>query len=200
MGQRGRRLDVAPAGLSLSSIARGMTVPDVIAPGLRVLFVGVNPGIRSGQTRHHFAHPSGRLWKVLYESGFTPQIVKPAEEQLLLEYGLGLTNLVDRPTSAASELAAAELRTGAARLRRMIRRYQPEWIAILGVVAYRIAFGQPDAVVGPQARKISSSRLWVLPGPTGRNAHYPMSRLTEEFRQFYLAIALAPVSARAKQG
>ncbi len=160
-----------------------MTVPDVIAPGLRVLFVGVNPGIRSGETHRHFAHPSSRLWTALYESGFTPQLLRPASERTLLEYGLGLTNLVDRPTRAADELTVDELRRGGAQLRRKACHYSPAWVAILGVVAYRLAFEEPDATVGPQHRTIGSSRLWVLPGPTGRNAHFPLPKLIEEFRR-----------------
>lgn len=158
-------------------------VPDVIAPGLPVLFVGVNPGIRSGETHHHFAHPSSRLWTALYESGFTPQLLQPAGERMLLDYGLGLTNLVDRPTRAADELTVNELRRGGVQLRRKACRYRPAWVAILGVVAYRMAFEEPDAAVGPQRRTLCSSRLWVLPGPTGRNAHFPLPKLIEEFRR-----------------
>lgn len=148
-----------------------VTVPDVVSKDLRVLFVGVNPGIRSGKTRHHFAHPSSRLWKALYDAGFTPGVVRPTEEEKLLEYRLGLTNLVDRPTPRADQLEAAELRGGARELERKTCAYHPHWVAVLGVIAYRVGFGEPQAVVGPQQRMLCSSRLWVLPGPTGRNAH-----------------------------
>jgi double-stranded uracil-DNA glycosylase len=158
-------------------------VPDVVGPRLRVLFVGVNPGIRSGETHHHFAHPSSRLWTALYASGFTSQLLRPGGERALLDYDLGLTNLVDRPTRAADELTVAELRKGGAQLRLKACRYRPEWVAILGVVAYRIAFEEPDATVGAQRRTLCSSRLWVLPGPTGRNAHFPLPKLIEEFRR-----------------
>lgn len=159
------------------------TVPDIVAPRLQVLFVGVNPGLRSGETHHHFAHPSSRLWTALYRSGFTPQLIRPAGEHVLLEYGIGLTNLVDRPTRAADELTVDELRSAGTELRRTACRYRPDWVAILGVVAYRIAFEEPDATVGPQHRTLCSSRLWVLPGPTGRNAHFPLPKLIEEFRR-----------------
>ena len=165
-----------------------MIVPDVIFPDLQILFVGVNPGIRSGETHHHFAHPSSRLWTALHESGFTPQLVLAAQERALLAYGLGLTNLVDRPTRAADELTADELRQGARRLRRKACRYRPLWVAVLGVVAYRIAFDEPVARIGPQSRTLCSSRLWVLPGPTGRNAHYPLPQLIEEFRHLRGAV------------
>lgn len=162
---------------------RPKVVPDVIAPGLQVLFVGVNPGIRSGETHHHFAHPSSRLWTALYKSRFTPHVVRPDGERVLLEYGIGLTNLVDRPTGTAGELMSEELRRGGTQLRRKACRYRPDWVAILGVVAYRIAFDEPDAVVGLQRRTLCSSRVWVLPGPTGRNAHFPLPKLIEEFRR-----------------
>ena len=164
-----------------------LTVPDVISCDLRVLFVGVNPGIRSSQTRHHFAHPSGRFWKALQAGGFMPEVLQPAEEEKLLEYGLGLTNLVDRPTQSADLLTSDELRAGARRLRRKACLYRPRWVAVLGVVAYRVAFEAPQAVVGPEERRLCSSRVWVLPGPTGRNAHYPLPRLIEEFRRLRIA-------------
>lgn len=166
-----------------------MIVPDVIDRDLRVLFVGVNPGVRSGETRHHFAHPSGRLWKALQAAGFTPDVLSPADEEKLLEHGLGLTNLVDRPTPSADLLRVEELRSGARDVERKACLYRPKWVAILGVVAYRLAFEDPDAVVGPQRRKLCSSGLWVLPGPTGRNAHYPLPRLIEEFKRLRTACA-----------
>lgn len=162
-----------------------MIVPDVIAWRLRVLFVGVNPGLRSGLAAHHFAHPSGRLWKALQAAGFTPMVLKPSEEARLLEYGLGIANLVDRPTRTAGELRPGELREGGRRLARLSCEYRPRWVAILGVVAYRLAFDDPHAVVGPQERRLCESRVWVLPGPTGRNAHYPLPKLVQEFKRFY---------------
>lgn len=164
-----------------------MVVPDVIDHDLRVLFVGVNPGVRSGETKHHFAHPSGRLWKALQAAGFTPEVLNSAEEEKLLEYRLGLTNLVHRPTPSANLLRAEELRAGATQLKRKACLYKPQWIAILGVVAYRLAFDEPRAVVGPQERTLCSSWLWVLPGPTGRNAHYPLANLIDEFKRFRAA-------------
>lgn len=164
-----------------------MIVPDVIDGGLRVLFVGVNPGVRSGESRHHFAHPSGRLWKALAAAGFTPEVLTPADEGKLLEYRLGLTNLVDRPTPTANLLRVEELRAGAREVQRKACLYQPQWVAILGVVAYRLAFDEPHAMVGRQERKLCCSRLWVLPGPTGRNAHYPLRQLIEEFERLRAA-------------
>ena len=165
-----------------------VTVPDVIAHDLRVLFVGVNPGIRSGETRHHFAHPSGRLWKALRDAGFTPEVLNPADEEKLLEYRLGLTNLVDRPTPSADLLRVDELWAGAREVERKACLYRPRWLAILGVVAYRLAFDEPRAVVGRQEQKLCSSRIWVLPGPTGRNAHYPLPQLIAEFRRLRAAV------------
>jgi double-stranded uracil-DNA glycosylase len=185
MGQARRRNRRRRSAQSENS---DVIVPDVIASDLQILFVGVNPGIRSGKTRHHFAHPSSRLWVALREAGFTPELLRPAEESALLGFGLGLTNLVDRPTRAADELTPDELRQGGTRLRRKACRYRPGWVAILGVMAYRIAFDEPDATVGLQSRTLCSSRLWVLPGPTGRNAHYPLPQLIEEFRHLRCAV------------
>ena len=165
-----------------------MRVPDVIQEDLDVLFVGVNPGIRSGQTRHHYAHPSGRFWKALYDSGFTSRLLAPEEELLLLDYGIGVTNLVHRPTASASDLSAAELRRGATALRRKACRFRPAWAAILGIGAYRIGFQRPDAWVGSQEQTLCATRLWVLPGPTGRNAHFTQPRLVEEFVRLRQAI------------
>lgn len=128
------------------------------------------------------------------QSGFTPKLIGPAGERALLDYGIGLTNLVDRPTRAAYELRKDELRRGGAELRLRACRYRPHWIAILGVVAYRVAFGEPDAVVGLQRRTLCSSRVWVLPGPTGRNAHFPLPKLIEEFRR--LRRHVRPVNER----
>jgi len=162
----------------------GQLVPDVIGRELHVLFVGVNPGLRSAAARHHFAHPSSRFWKALHLGGFTPRVLLAEEEAELLHWSVGLTNLVHRPTASTRELTNSELHGGARKLARKVRRYGPDWVAILGVAAYRVAFRQPHARVGRQPRLICGSRVWVLPGPTGRNAHYPIPLLIEEFRRF----------------
>jgi TDG/mug DNA glycosylase family protein len=147
-------------------------VADIVGPGLRVLFCGINPGLRSAAVGLHFARPGNRFWRVLHESGFTGWKLEPSEQVGLPGLGIGITNLVERPSAAASELSAGELREGAARLEKMVSRLQPAHVAILGVQAYRTAFGRPRAAVGPQPEGLAGARLWVLPNPSGLQAYY----------------------------
>ena len=168
--------------------ARGRTVPDVVAPGLRVLFCGINPGLYSGATGHHFARPGNRFWRALHEAGFTDRLLSPFEEQELLRHRLGVTNLAARTTAAADELSDEELRAGAALLSAKVLRYRPAVVAFLGVTAYRTAFGRPTAAVGPQAERIGHSRVWVLPNPSGLNAHYQLPELVRVFRELREAV------------
>lgn len=168
--------------------AWGRKVDDVIGPGLDVLFVGINPGLWSGAVGHHFAHPSSRFWKALHRSGFTPRLLSPFEEAELLRFGLGLTNLVETATAVARDLRDAQLEEGGRRLAAKVARYRPAWISVLGVGAYRVAFDRPRARVGPQSLTIGTARVWVLPGPSGSNAHYPIDAAVEEFRRFRQAV------------
>lgn len=161
--------------------ARQRTIPDVIAPSLAVLFCGINPGLYSGATGHHFAKPGNRFWPALHLSGFTPRVLRPDEQRLLLSYGLGITNIVARTTARADELSSAELRAGAKRLERLAARYRPGTVAVVGVTAYRTAFARTHATVGPQDELLAGSRLWVLPNPSGLNAHYQLPALAAEF-------------------
>lgn len=165
--------------------ARGRTVPDVIAPGLRVLFCGINPGLYSGATGHHFARPGNRFWPALHGAGFTDRLLTPAEECELLKYGCGVTNLVARTTASADELTPDELVEGARRLRARVRRYAPKYVAVLGIGAYRTAFRKPDARLGPQPETLEGAALWVLPNPSGLNAHYQLDDLVREFRALH---------------
>jgi double-stranded uracil-DNA glycosylase len=181
---------VTPTRQDLES-ARSRTLPDVVAPGLRVLFSGINPGLVSAWTGHHFARPGNRFWPALHLSGFTPCLLKPAEQEELLEYGLGITNLVVRPTARADELTAEELRAGGVRLTALARRYRPKVVAVVGVTAYRAAFGRKAAAIGPQEETIASSRLWVLPNPSGLNAHYQLPALAEVFARLRSEVAQA---------
>lgn len=180
-----RRSDVVPK-TSLKptkqdlEAAAGKKVRDLIAPGLRVLFCGINPGLYSGATGHHFARPGNRFWPSLHRSGFTPRLLAPFEEEEILGYGIGITNLVARSTATADELSPEELTRGGLRLRRKVRRYAPRFVALAGVTAYRTAFGRKDAVVGPQEHSIGTTRVWVLPSPSGLNAHYQIDALAEE--------------------
>ena len=161
--------------------ANGRAIPDVIAPDLAVLFCGINPGLWSAATGHHFARPGNRFWPVLHRSGFTPHQFDPAEQGDLLALGLGITNVVARGSARADELTRAELVEGGRLLAGTVVRYRPRWLAVLGVVAYRAAYARPKAVVGAQPEMLGATRVWVLPNPSGLNAHYPIARLVEEF-------------------
>ena len=161
--------------------AAGKKVPDVIAPALRVLFCGINPGLYSGATGHHFSRPGNRFWPTLHRSGFTPAQIHPFDERELLEHGLGITNFVERATARADQLDDDELRAGLSRVESKVRRFKPAWLALCGVSAYRVAFEDKTATVGPQQRTIGDTRVWVLPNPSGLNAHYQLDALAEEF-------------------
>ena len=180
--------------------AAGRTVPDVVRPGLDVLFVGINPGLYSGAVGHHFARPGNRFWKALHGSGFTPELVGPFEERRLLDHGLGITNLVRRATSGAAEVGDEELRAGGRRLRRKAGRLVPRFVAFLGVTAYRSAFGLPFASVGAQAEAFGPSRAWVLPNPSGLNAHYQLPALIEEFEALRAAVSASRGRAGGDRG
>jgi TDG/mug DNA glycosylase family protein len=162
--------------------AKGKTVPDVIAPGLQVLFCGINPGLYSGATGHHFARPGNRFWPVLYEAGFTPRLLTPAEEYELLQFGYGITNLVARATATADELMPDELITGRRRLLTKVKQYRPHVVAVLGIGAYRTAFARPKASIGKQTERLADTMLWVLPNPSGLNAHYQLADLIHHFQ------------------
>jgi TDG/mug DNA glycosylase family protein len=163
--------------------ADGKRLPDLIAPQLKVLFVGINPGLYSGAVGHHFARPGNRFWPVLHKAGFTERQFSPFEEQELLKHGYGITNIVSRTTAAASELSREELEKGGRGLKTKIRRYRPRVVAVLGLEAFRIAFGQPKARFGPQDERIGLSKLWVLPNPSGLNASYQVPALSRLFRK-----------------
>lgn len=158
------------------------TVPDVISSDLRILFVGINPGLYSAAIGHHFGRPGNRFWPALYAGGFTPRLFSPFDEVLLLQLGLGITNLVDRATATADELSAEELVAGAARLIRKVRRYRPRLVAPLGLTSFRTAFGDRKARLGLQALRLGDARIWLLPNPSGLNAHHQPADLARIFR------------------
>jgi len=162
-------------------------LPDLIEPGLRVLFCGINPGLVSAATGHHFARPGNRFWPALYRSGFTPRLLRPDEQAELLKQGAGITNLVDRASARADELTRAELLAGAENLQEKVLRFAPEWLAVVGVTAYRDAFGERKAGMGQQERRIGSTGVWVLPNPSGLNAHYTVDTLADAFRELRTA-------------
>jgi TDG/mug DNA glycosylase family protein len=144
----------------------------IVAPGLRLLFVGINPSLRSAEAGHHFARPGNRFYPALYAAGLTPRRLRPDEDGLLPQFGLGVTNIAWRPTRAAGELSREELRAGAAELEREVASYAPRLVAMLGLTAYRVAFGRSGAAMGLQEETIGGRPVWVLPNPSGLNAHY----------------------------
>jgi TDG/mug DNA glycosylase family protein len=167
----------------------GKAVPDLVGPDLRVLFVGINPSNCSGVAGFHFATPGNRFWATLAGAGITDRLLRPDDRDALLALGIGVTNLVNRATAQASMVDPEELRAGSERLRQTIRTYRPRSVAILGKGAYRIAFGQPAASIGPQPIDLEGAPLWILPNPSGLNAHYTVERLVEEFADLRRAIA-----------
>jgi TDG/mug DNA glycosylase family protein len=154
-----------------------------VAPGLRVLFCGINPSPISAATGHHYARPGNRFWRTLHEAGLTRRRLTPSEQRLLLDAGIGLTNLVDRPTASAAELSAGELAAGRRRLEAKVRRLRPGAVAVLGIGAYRHAFGRSRGALGPQPERLAGAALWVLPNPSGLNAHYSLADLVALYRR-----------------
>ncbi len=163
--------------------ATALTLPDVIGPNLRVLFSGINPGLYSAATGHHFARPGNRFWPALHQSGFTSRQLRPDEQDLLPALGLGITNVAARATARAEELTASELHDGGRVLLALVERIRPRFLAVLGVTAYRTAFGQRQAAIGPQPERLSDTRLWILPNPSGLNAHWSAGELAAAFAE-----------------
>jgi TDG/mug DNA glycosylase family protein len=175
--------------------AVGRTIPDVAAPGLRVLFCGINPGLVSGALGQHFARPGNRFWKVLYASGLTDRLVAPSEQQVLLDYGLGITNLVPVTSRAASDLTAAQLRHGATALERKVASLRPRFVAVLGMQAYRSGFRRPGATIGLQPDNLATSHVWLLPNPSGLQARYGFQEMVAMFAELRRAAYSAVTSS-----
>src|SRR5579884_2162268 len=161
--------------------AVGKTLPDVIAPNLRVLFCGINPGLYTAAIGHHFGRPCNRFWPALYASGFTDRLLSPYEEHELLPLGYGITNIVARASVRAEDLTEDELRHGGRVLQSKVRRYRPRYVAFLGITAYRTAFQRPHAVLGLQAETLAEAKIWLLPSPSGLNAHHSPAALARLF-------------------
>lgn len=169
--------------------ARTKKVPDLIEENLDVLFCGINPGLYSAAVGHHFAGPGNLFWPTLLATGFTPRLMNAFEEDQLLTQGIGITNLVPRASAQADELDHDELHTGARSLTRKVRRYKPRYLAFLGLVTYRIAFERRKALVGLQEdHTIGSTRVWLLPNPSGLNAFHQPAVLQQMFRDFRSAL------------
>ena len=168
--------------------AANRTVPDLIAPRLRVLFCGINPSLYSAAVGHHFARPGNRFWRTLHLAGFTDRLLSPDEGSELLARGLGITNVVERATVAAAEVSADEFIAGGRRLEAKVKRFKPRSVAVLGIGAYRAAFNRPHAVLGRQHEPLGGAMLWVLPNPSGLNAHYRVADLAELFKELKRAL------------
>ncbi len=175
-----------PTGAELLA-AHDKKVPDIIAPNLKILFVGINPGLYSAAVRHHFARPGNRFWPALHAAGFTDRLLSPCEERALLAAGCGITNIVNRATATAAELRREEIVAGGRRLAAKVKRRRPRIVAVLGLGAYRAAFGDSRAAVGPQVEGIGAAALWVLPNPSGLNAGYQLKDLVRLFRKLRAA-------------
>lgn len=163
--------------------AYGATIPDLVGPSTRVLLCGINPSLWSGAVGLHFASASNRLWTVLHAAGWTHRRLRPEETDEVLAAGLGITNLVARATARADELADAELRAGLPTLAALSERVRPQWVAFLGLTAYRVATGERSAVVGPQERRLGPAGVWLLPNPSGLNASWQLPRLAVAYAQ-----------------
>jgi TDG/mug DNA glycosylase family protein len=180
-------------------VAAAAPIPDLLGPDLLVLFCGINPGLRSAELGQHFARPGNRFWKLLHAGGFTDRVLSPGEQGLLPSLGIGITNLVDRPTAAASELTAADLRSGGAQLAEKVRTIKPRCVAVLGMQAYRTAFARPTAEIGCQGEPLHDVPdgpdgpdvpVWLLPNPSGLQARYQLPEMTEWFRRLHRAVTL----------
>ena len=168
--------------------ATGKTVPDIIAPDLHILFCGINPSLYSAAVGHHFARPGNRFWRSLYAAGFTERLLAPFEDRDLLQFGYGLTNIVDRSSARADELDAEELVIGQQQLAAKVQHYRPQCLAVLGISAYRTAFNRPKAVMGKQNEPLDGAIVWVLPNPSGLNAHYQLEDLKRVYRELLVAV------------
>jgi double-stranded uracil-DNA glycosylase len=169
--------------------AKDRMLPDLVRPRLSVLFSGINPSLYSAAVGYHFARPGNRFWPTLHRAGFTPRQFDPSEQELLLDLGFGITNVAARATARADELDAAELLEGGRLLAAKVARLRPAWLAVVGVTAFRVAFGQRHAGVGAQPEELAGTRVWVLPNPSGLNASWPAARLAEAYGELRTAVA-----------
>ncbi len=168
--------------------APNRTTEDLIDYDLKVLFCGINPGMWSGATGFHFAKPGNRFWKSLHLGGFAERLFHPSEEHELLENGYGITSFCKRTTATAAELSNEEIIQGGKNLVKKIEKYKPQFLAVLGIGAYRTAFNQPKAKLGLQEEEIGKTKIWLLPNPSGLNAHYQLNDLAKLFSELKKAI------------
>jgi TDG/mug DNA glycosylase family protein len=175
----------------------GATLPDLISADVRLLFTGINPGLRSVAVQGHFAPRGNRFYPALLRAGITEHLIDAsaglaaADRAYLLGRGIGITSLVARATASADELGPAELIEGTKRLTATVSRFRPRVVAMLGITAYRTAFGMPRATLGRQPGNLEGAQLWVVPNPSGRNAHAPLDTLAAAYREAALAAGIS---------
>jgi TDG/mug DNA glycosylase family protein len=180
---------------------RGAPVDDLIAGHLRLLLVGINPGLWTAAVNTHFARPGNRFWPALHLAGITPHQINAGgglseeDRRLLLDSGIGITNLVPLATARADELTQAQVRAGVGPLTELVSRTQPRVVAVLGITVYREAFADRSVTVGKQPRRLAGAELWVLPNPSGLNAHETVQSLAAAYREAAVAAGVLPESA-----
>jgi TDG/mug DNA glycosylase family protein len=181
---------VKPWKPTAAQIAAAVTkkLPDILAPDLDVVFCGINPGLYSAAIGCHFGRPGNRFWPALFASGFTDRLLTPFDQKELLRYRCGITNLAPRASATAAEVTDRELQAGARTLARKVQRFRPRLAAFLGITAYRTAFARPRARLGPQTEPLAGAGIWVLPNPSGLNAHFRLADLADLFRALHLAV------------
>lgn len=172
-----------PSRRHAEAVFEGKPLPDVLARDLDVLFVGINPSLMSAARGHHFARPGNRFWPALHLAGLTPRRLTPDEDRELLRYGIGVTNIVARPTRAAAELDVSELRAGAVTLADLVAEHRPQVVAVLGITAWRAAFDRPKATLGRQPERVGGADTWVAPNPSGLNAHHQLPDLARSYAE-----------------
>jgi len=195
-----QRHSIVSVGFSRAELEsfRDAIVPDLVGPGLRLLFVGINPGLWTAATQTHFAHPGNRFYPALLEAGIIERPIdrgtgmSDVDRRYMIERGIGITNVVHRATAKASELGREELRAGGEELRGFVRRHDPAVVAVAGITAYRTAFGLPRAVMGEQLEPFEGARLFVVPNPSGLNAHETVSTLAEAYAEAARVAGIIP--------
>jgi TDG/mug DNA glycosylase family protein len=185
---------------------RDASVPDLLGPGVRLLFVGINPGLWTAAAQSHFGRPGNRFYPALFRAGIVDRLIdasagfSAADKAHLLDRGVGITNLVNRATARADELGRAELRAGGQELEQRVAAIGPKVVAVLGITAYRMAFARPRATLGRQPEDLNGAQLWVAPNPSGLNAHAQVADLAAAYREIALAAGIRPITAKQTSG
>ncbi|NYH15641.1 G/U mismatch-specific DNA glycosylase [Paraburkholderia bryophila] len=176
----------------MSDVALLPVLPDLLEPGLSLIFCGINPGMRAASTGHHFEGRSNRFWRVLHLAGFTPEQVRPEDDHTLLRYGYGLTTVVPRATARAAELSRSEIELAGEAFQRKIEQYAPRYVAFLGKMAFSAISGASNFEWGRQATPFGGAHAWVLPNPSGLNRGFSLDALVASYREARIAVASAP--------